>query len=241
MIIFTDIDDTLMKTKRKLKDFSNFPIGAYEKSGDPLCYIDPSREKIINFLMNDKIVIPVTARSFEALCRVQLNFNHEKVINFGAHILDSKNEIVQEWNDSIQKNQQELNIFNKVKFIKAEFKLQNHIELIERIEFDTFVFFNFRNSNLNLNQNMEFSKSLEDFLNTHNINNFYMYITDRDVTLIPNYIKKEFAVEFLLKKYSTLTSVGVGDHKNDYSFMHLCDFSLFPNDSTLAKLFKVEK
>lgn len=238
MIIFTDIDDTLMKTKRKIKDPSVCEIGAYSESGEALSYIDSSRKDFIQNFLEKHLFIPVTARSFSALERVQLNFNHEKVINFGAHILDKNNNIVSQWNDRIIHQQNIFNTISKVEFIKNEFKLSANIELIERNEKGTFVFLNFRNKNVLLNENIEFAQKLNEFLSLNNINDFYLYITDRDVTLIPQYIKKELAVEFLLEQYSDMTSIGIGDHKNDFSFMHLCDFSIFPNDSSIAKLLK---
>lgn len=238
MIIFTDIDDTLMKTKRKISNIDTCKIGAYSESGNVLSYIDNTRLDFIESFVKKHIFIPVTARSFSALKRVQLSFDYEKVINFGAHILNNDNSLNEEWNLSILQNQINAQILEKAEFIKNKFIIPTPIELIERIEFNSFIFLNFRNSLLNLEDNKVFANNLSQFLIMNNIYDFYFYITDRDVTLIPQYIKKEFAVDFLLKKYSDLTSIGIGDHKNDFSFMQLCDFSIFPNDSSLSKLLK---
>lgn len=238
MIIFTDIDDTLMKTKRKIKDISSCEIGAYSESGEALSYIEPKRIDFIQNFLEKHFFIPVTARSLSALQRVQIQFNNEKVINFGAHILDKDNKIITQWNDLIIHQQNIGNILSKIERIKKDFLLPDNVQLIERNENEVFVFLNFRNKNLLLSENIDFSKRLTEFLSLHNIGDFYLYITDRDVTLIPQYIKKELAVEFLLERYSNMTSVGIGDHKNDFSFMHLCDFSVFPNDSSIAKLLK---
>lgn len=238
MIILTDIDDTLMKTKRKIQNILECSIGAYSESGEVLSYIEPFRQDFIDNFLEKHIFIPVTARSYNALSRVQIQFNHEKIINFGAHILDSDNKLLSEWHDSITYQQHSLNITDKVNLIEEKFLLPDYVELIKRTEFGNFIFFNFRNSHLNLDENILFSQRLEEFLDKNNIPDFYLYITDRDVTMIPRYVKKELAVEFLLKKYSDMTSIGIGDHKNDFSFMHLCHFSIFPNDSSIAKLLK---
>lgn len=238
MLIFTDIDDTLMKTKRKIHNIENLSIGAYSESGEALSYIEPERKIFIDSFLEKHTVIPVTARSYSALKRVELVFKQEKVINFGAHILDENNILLSEWQDIISQQQVVMDIIKKVNFIEKNFAIADYVKLIKRTEFDNFIFFNFRNTHLKLEENVIFAKKLTDFLNNNNINDFYLYITDRDVTMIPSYIKKERAVEFLLKKYKNMTSIGIGDHKNDYSFMHLCDFSIFPNDSSLAKLIK---
>lgn len=238
MIILTDIDDTLMKTKRKIKNLPDCSIGAYSESGEPLSYIEPFRQDFIDNFLGKHIFIPVTARSYNALNRVKIKFNHEKIINFGAHILNHENKIISEWNDFITSNQNNFNIIEKINFIEKNFSIHNHIELIKRTEFDHFIFFNFRNSHLSLEENVLFSKKLEEFLEKNKINDFYLYTTDRDVTMIPCYIKKELAVEFVMKKYPNMTSIGIGDHKNDFNFMHLCHFSIFPNDSSISKLLK---
>lgn len=238
MLIFTDIDDTLMKTKRKINNIENLSIGAYAESGEALSYIEPERKDFIHNFLEKHTVIPVTARSYSALTRVELVFKQEKIINFGAHILNENNILLSDWQEIINQQQVLNDIINKVDFIENHFTIPEYVKLIKRIEFENFIFFNFRNTHLNLEENITFAKKLTDFLNNNNINDFYLYITDRDVTMIPSYIKKERAVEFLLKKYQNITSIGIGDHKNDYSFMHLCDFSIFPNDSSLAKLIK---
>ena len=47
MIIFTDIDDTLMKTSRKIdQDVSTLTVGALNKKGKPNSYIEKKREKL---------------------------------------------------------------------------------------------------------------------------------------------------------------------------------------------------
>lgn len=238
MLIFTDIDDTLMKTKRKIKNIELCSVGSYSESGEVLSYIEPFHSTLINDFLKQHYFIPVTARSFSALKRVQIDFPNEKIINFGAHILDKNDKLNEDWSNVILKNQITNNIFEKIDYIKNNFSIPSGIKLIERIENNNFIFLNFRNSTLKLEDNILFSELFTNFLNQNNLNDFYLYVTDRDVTLIPNYIKKELAVDFLIKQYPNMASIGIGDHKNDFSFMHMCNFSLFPNDSSISKILK---
>ena len=236
MIFFTDIDDTLMKTKRKIQFQNNCIIGAFSESGDVLSLISPERSCLIDLISNYK-VIPVTARSKDALSRVQLSFNAEKIINFGATILDEKNEVNLTWKDLILKNQLDLNVLSSYKIIKQELILPDNFKPIERFDDEILVFLNYRNENISLSENITTKLKIEEFLIQHNLP-FYIYMTDRDLTLIPKYIKKELALEFVMKNYEGETTIGIGDHKNDFSFMSLCDFSIIPNDSSLSKLIK---
>ena len=211
-------------------------IGAFSESGEALSLISPERRNFID-LISKYTVIPVTARSREALSRVQLSFQKEKIINFGATILDEHNQVNEIWRNSILKQQLMFNTLNAYETIKKEMKLPSQFKLIERFDNDILVFLNYRNENISLSENIQFKLEIENFLSKNQVP-FYVYMTDRDLTLIPHYIKKELAVEFIMEKYKGETTIGIGDHKNDFSFMSLCDFSIIPNDSSLSKLIK---
>ena len=67
---------------------------------------------------------------------------------------------------------------------------------------------------------------------------YYFYQTDRDLALIPYYIKKEIAVKYVIEEYysTDILTIGLGDHQNDLDFMQICDFVCFPSDSMLNGL-----
>lgn len=237
MLIFTDLDDTLMKTTRKMGSLESCSVGACDVDQNPSSYIDPSRQLLINTLLDNNTVIPVTARSFIAMSRVQLNFKHEKIINFGGTILNSDNSINKEWH-SLMLNQLLIHDYYKAINLLKEVlskNLEKNYKIIERSENEVFIFLNLRNSNLDLQENYALKDNIDQFFKITDLSHlFYMYVTDRDVTIIPTFIKKENAVAFIKKSYNT-ACIGMGDHLNDLPFMKLCDFTLFPNDSLIAQ------
>lgn len=238
MIIFTDIDDTLMKTTRKMVSLDDCIVGAYSKQELPLSYIDPIRQKFINELINQHISIPVTARSVETLSRVDIDFSHEKIANFGATILNSDNSLNEEWHQHILQlsclPSYQFALKNLQSLFASDFL--SHHEVITRYANDIFIFFNLRNSTLSLVENRTLQLKTLDHLILHKLEHlFYMYITDRDVTIIPSFIKKEYAVQFIKNKYPHELTIGIGDHCNDLPFMNLCDFTIYPNDSLISK------
>lgn len=240
MLIFTDIDDTLIQTKRKIKDSSSFNnIGSFDTNNEPSSFIDNSRLDFINSILLKNECIPVTARNIESIKRVNIPFNSFKVLNFGGTILNKDNSLNLEWHNKMILEQSNNNILDKLNILDStEILPSNNYKLIKFFEDDLFVYYNFRNTDLNIDNNILFKNKLEEYLKKENIDNFYIYLTDRDVTLIPKYIKKNIAVEYLINLIKPELSLGIGDHLNDFNFMSLCDFSIFPNDSSLSKLLK---
>jgi len=121
MIIFTDIDDTLMKTSRKIdQDVSTLTVGALNKKGKPNSYIEKKREKLIIELINKSISIPVSARSIVGLSNLKIKFNHHAILNFGATILNKNKLLMNSWNKIISLKSRELKqevIFNKINIL----------------------------------------------------------------------------------------------------------------------------
>lgn len=237
MLIFTDLDDTLMKTTRKMGSLDSCIVGALDVDLKPSSYIDPSRQKLITTLLENNIVIPVTARSFGAMSRIQLAFKNEKIINFGATILNSDNTINNQWHNSMLNEFETKQYFEAITLLKDSLakNLQAHYNVIERIENDLFIFLNLRNTKLDLEENCILADNLQQFFKLTDLSElFYIYVTDRDVTIIPSFIKKENAVKFIKNSYN-MPCIGMGDHLNDLPFMELCDFTLFPNDSLISQ------
>ena len=244
MIIFTDIDDTLMKTSRKIKDVSNLKVGALNKKGEPLSFIEKKRERLIDEMLDKSITIPVTARSKVSFNNLQLKFNHHAILNFGATIITKDKNLVLSWQQEIMSKSESLNqkeLFVEIEKVFAEYLRDFEVKIAT--EDNIYNYMNFRDYSLTHNKLNSLKIKITDFLKNKGVEtSFYFYQTDRDLALIPIFIKKENAVLFLLEKEYSKEDliVGLGDHKNDLSFMALCDFIMFPTDSMLMKLITKE-
>lgn len=242
MIIFTDIDDTLMKTARKISDNVSVIPGARGFNGDNISFIDLSRQKLIKGLLDSQVCIPVSARSEKSFANLLINFNYEAILNFGATIINKDKSLNLEWYNSIYLKSEVLNqisIFNIVKKRLSNFIYDFDVKI--SLDNGIYNYLNFRDYSLNKMKIDSLQKAIEIILYEKDVlNSFYFYKTDRDLALIPNFIKKEYAVKYLLDThYSTKElSIGIGDHKNDVSFMSICDFAMLPTDSSLMKLIK---
>lgn len=256
MIIFTDIDDTLMKTERKIKgDASQLKVGALNKNGEPISFMDKKREKLVDQFLGNAISIPVTARSKDGFKNLQIKFNHHAVLNFGATILNADGNLDANWYDYIKKlskkqNQEKTfdivskNIVSALKKHKEYYEEKNFKDEKNKKSFEVRIviedgihtFMNFRDFYPNIEKRKILKQEIDNIIRNNDIENeFYIYETDRDLALIPNFISKRLGVEYLLNEHYSCEDViiGLGDNKNDMSFMSLCDFVMFPTDSML--------
>lgn len=236
MIIFTDIDDTLMKTARKVADISSMKVGALNHKGEKNSYIDSQRFSLIQNLLLKQVCIPVSARSKKSFANLLISFNYHAVLNFGATILNSKKEVDLNWFNHIENMSKKLNQNYVFKLIENSFNLESfEVKIFQ--EDGVSCYMNYRSYD---KQKMdELKQNIEQLLlKLSLIDSFYFYQTDRDLALIPQFIKKEFGVEYLRKNHYPLNdlTIGIGDHKNDLSFMKQCDFIMVPTDSTLMKM-----
>jgi hypothetical protein len=77
VIALVDLDDTLFQTRRKCPDDVDAsrltPLG-FARDGAPLSYATPGQMSFLSWLGDTARLIPVTARSLEALRRVRIRF-----------------------------------------------------------------------------------------------------------------------------------------------------------------------
>ena len=75
-VIFTDIDDTLMQTRRKCPvDDSGLVVGARDRQGEPLSFTTSKQQALIRRMHEGAIVIPVTGRNLPALARTEIGWS----------------------------------------------------------------------------------------------------------------------------------------------------------------------
>jgi hypothetical protein len=238
---FTDIDDTLIQTKRKTNfDFDTEPAG-FKETGEISSYIYKKNLILLKQLLNAGIeIIPTTARDLNSYRRTIFysEFKFSKIIlNFSAEIYE-KNQKNLEW-DSIIKNQyQKLPIsLDEIQktysdFIKKHL-LTNNIPQIKNIKSFYLSIYN-KNFPTDKKLTSEIRNLTEIYLQENSLNdNFYIYQNDASIGILPSFLNKKHATEFLINKYNPILTIGAGDNSSDFDFMNLTDFSLIPKKSNL--------
>ncbi len=236
IVIFSDIDDTLIQTQRKCPANANLETGAISKTGQPLSYTTEQQRQLIA-LFSAHELIPVTGRNQAALNRVSIPFKHFKIIDHGAIILDSNDKIVTDWQAPIEASSQKwhplLTQFEQdiQALIKSQ-KLSLRCRLISDLGFPCYL--SIKGTPVDLALLAPFSSAfcgLDDNARCH--------INDHNMALLPPYACKKSAVQFLQQYYLSREAdtlfLAAGDSCSDLPYMNHCHFSMIPNRSQITQ------
>jgi len=102
-LIFTDLDDTLFQTGRKMPKFAERHPASYDAEGNPSGYMSNVQKSFAEWLFANADVIPVTARSMEVCARVSLPFTHGAICSHGAIIL-GKDGVDESWSRTMARD-----------------------------------------------------------------------------------------------------------------------------------------
>jgi hydroxymethylpyrimidine pyrophosphatase-like HAD family hydrolase len=95
--------------------------------------------------------------------------------------------------------------------------------------------------NKNFRDNPEMTKMvgkiITKFIFKYKLNNeFYVYNNDASFGILPKFLNKKYAVQYLIDRHNPPFVIGAGDNVSDLDFMNLADFSLVPQKSTLNRI-----
>jgi hydroxymethylpyrimidine pyrophosphatase-like HAD family hydrolase len=260
IIFFTDIDDTLIQSSRKIgnkiindnKIYFNdieYLVAGYNKKNQPHSYIKKSLYDFINILLKSKkdiIFIPTTARNLGSFNRSIFANNNDiniSIINFGAEILyKNKRNLFYfdlEYRNLINNKFNSLNLSLKELLykVKNEFKDGELIDGFEiRIIENTYISIKYNK----LHQNDLLNEKIKKILNNLINHEYILHHSDTSFSLLPYFINKKTAVSFLIEKLNPSLTFAAGDNLNDLDFMSLTDMLIIPNNNTqnINKLLK---
>ncbi|XKF15539.1 hypothetical protein LL947_14025 [Halomonas sp. BLK-85] len=102
-VLFTDLDDTLFQTARKMTEPVCASRLAAEATNGHHSYMTGSQAALTAWLLKATCLVPVTARSTEALSRCRIAFDSWKIASNGAVILDPDGRIERDWSHHISR------------------------------------------------------------------------------------------------------------------------------------------
>ena len=233
IVIFTDLDDTLIQTKGKLPDKANISLGATDRSGAPLSFFTQSQKLMLDlFAQNQATIIPVTGRNTDALNRVEYDFSSFRVVSHGAVVLKDNDQVcenwlaeieplLQHWPDLLTRSNLEIN-----RIIK-----QHDLDARSRVIIDKDIpaYISVKGEAQAL-QTIKQHNPLDEQFSRHE--------NGRNHALLPPYASKKKAVEYIKKQMGLDVNdliIGIGDSLSDLAFMSSCQFSMLPVNSQIAK------
>ncbi|WP_235037723.1 MULTISPECIES: hypothetical protein [unclassified Novosphingobium] len=238
-IALVDLDDTLFQTLRKCPpDVPHdrlTPLG-FTRDGDPLSYATPRQMRFIEWLAETTHMVPVTARSLDALRRARIPFA-AAVCAHGGVVLDEAGEADTQWAEGIAahaaRHAQEL--AGLAQAIAAEAETRG-VAINARVLTEGGVPLYTLAKHVHMDHEAMYAvvdaavPSLPPGWTDHRNGN--------NVALMPPYLGKQHAVAHILPglraRFPDATVIGIGDSITDAPFMGLCDFAMMPTRSQLA-------
>lgn len=227
-LVFTDLDDTLFATARHHTSVEGLPVASITKEGEPSGYQSQAHQDIWNWVQQFGDVVPVTARTKNALDRVNLPFSPHRVWNSGLSVqIDGMFD--QLWHDQM------VQVLEKANTVMAPlwadiraFHATSQEHLVIPNEFDGLVCqWGLRAPTPEIAR--EVKRALRERLAAENLQFWVHDQSEKWLYITPNGMGKQYAVRHVLDTLNPQTSVGVGDNPSDIPFMRLCDYTLFPS------------
>lgn len=240
-LIFIDLDDTLFQTQRRAPPNAHARIASLDQHGQALAYMQPKQQLFSDWLFASAEVIPVTARSIDALARVKLPFQSAAICSHGGSIIDAQQQIDSEWLEIQQQQLKSLQLHMKdliaqIQQYAAEFG-SVRTWVVEEYGLKIYAV-----AKQNQHDRPLFLTKIIKKLPIALHEQFYMHLNGNNLAIIPKAISKQNAVSFYLNKHEHLQQrviLGFGDSLSDFGFLSCCDWFGMPKHSQLHRLTEI--
>jgi len=237
--VFTDLDDTLFQSARKVKeaDFSGAVQVASALNGHH-GLMTRAQATLLDWIALER-AIPVTARSSEGFSRVALRFGGPAIVANGAVILDATGVPDLEWQARVTKSlaphraalsempdqarKAATQIGAEIRTWLVEEPVCGGVYAVVKVEPGT--------PEAALAQ-------IAPRLRETVAGPWRVHMNGNNLALIPPGISKAAATGFLLERLrrdGPVLAIGMGDSSSDLEFMRLCDFWMTPTGSQLDR------
>lgn len=233
-IIFSDLDDTIFQTARKMDAPPAPERLASEALNGSHSYMSEGQSVMMDWLLGSTRFIPVTARSTEALARCTLPFEDYRVCSNGAVILMPDGTADRDWlEQSTQQAQTAQDTFGAMIDFVATQRPAGRFRCWTVEEFGTGYYFCVKS-----NEGARALDDVEEGLAALAGTRLVRHRNDNNLSFTPAGISKRLAVEYLSEKLGHGGAVpvfGMGDSLTDLPFMATCDMLVIPRKSQISR------
>lgn len=239
-ICLVDLDDTLFQTHRRLNPTDGFKVATTDRNGQPLAFMTPIQQNFAHWLLNNTLTIPVTARSVEALSRVNFDFKHGAVCSHGGTVLNPDKSVNQEWYAHIESILSDYQPRFKA-IIEAIKTMGERIGSIRTwiVEDQGVSLYLVAKQNTKENEahSPDLLPTLLKSIDQSLLTGFYFHLNGNNLAIIPEPVSKANAVEFLLNNLNLNDHpvIGYGDSLSDVAFLNKCHWWGVPQKSQIGR------
>jgi len=241
LFVFVDLDDTLFCSARKCPPGALLEPAALLQDGAVISYTSPGQRRMLQWLRQGAMLIPVTARSVAGYARVLVDFEGPAVVSFGAVILDPAGQPDLQWADRMQATlaaaQPLLTQAGEVMNAAiAERGMDAWARGVDEMGQTQYLLAKHRAADMQSLAALR-TEVLQPWADAHP--GWRVFQNDNNLVLLPPGLDKAHAVAHLLAQLRSLhgevLSIGIGDSFSDAGFLSLCDYAMAPARTQLAQ------
>lgn len=243
-VVFSDLDDTLFQTRRKMVDelaLEPFRPGALDRTMNARSFMTEKQSMLVDWLLAHADFIPVTARGSEELSRVTIPFSSWAIATHGAVILTPQGTADKQWQAQMLEHlaayrQPLLTLQQDITRLMAERGIQGWARINYEYA-DTPVYLVMKHTDSTRQAELyTLGDEIEARFATEG---FYIHRNGNNIAWLPNPVEKGLACQYLLNKLRAERGVfpvlALGDSLSDHRFMKLCDWFGMPQQSQFSQ------
>ena len=236
-IALVDLDDTLFQTLGKcppdVPREALAPLG-YASDGSPLSYATPRQLSFLSWLSDSTLLVPVTARSRDALDRVRIAWTRA-ICAHGGMILDEGGAVDPRWRARMAADSSAhsatLGSLSR-RLLEEARGVPLRVRVLEEEQVPLYVLAKHPDGD---------AEALAEAVGrvvAEVPEGWTVHRNGNNAAFLPPFLGKEHAVAWLLpelrRRHPDAPVIGIGDSLTDAPFMRLCDFAMMPAGSQLA-------
>lgn len=233
VVIFLDLDDTILQTAPKCPQGEPVEPVAVDRAGRALSFMTRAQQRLLGFWLEQGAVIPVTGRTDDALARVAIEFASWRITHHGAVIRQPDGRLPAWWHVEVQPllvAAQPLLSGIAARLSGGATKGGYRVNSHSVAEWLTYVSAKADDDGAALSRvraQLEEAGLPPELALHHNGNNLALTVIGA---------QKHDAVRRVVKELEgegPIITIGAGDSLTDIPFLRTCDFALVPRDSQI--------
>lgn len=233
VVIFLDLDDTILQTAVKCPPDEPVTAAAFNRVGEALSFMTRAQQRLLAFWLEQGIVIPVTGRTDDALARVAIEFTSWRITHHGAVIRQPDGSLPDWWLTEVrptlaaaQPSLQNLSAQLSAAAATGGYRVSHH--LLDRWMTYVSVKTDKDGATLaRLARQLQQTGLPPELALHHNGNNLALTVRGAQKSDAVRRVTAELA------RQGPVVTIGAGDSLTDLPFMRACDFALTPKESQI--------